>query len=92
MSDEPIVTRSVTITEGPNGITRSYTATVSGGEPWEANTLLDAALRDTRAASHTAYVAALEAHAAAQPRRMHLVSIDAPANGWGRNPDTMEGA
>lgn len=88
---EPVVTRTVTITEGPNGISRSWSASVAGGTPWEAKQLLTAALVDAERASELPY---LDARREYRERRgaMHPVQVVSIPNGYGRNPDPQEGA
>jgi hypothetical protein len=98
---EPVVTRTVTITETPQGVTRSITASVTGGTPWEANELLNAALTDTREGTESALTRAMGANLkrmndAAEYRYanggLHVIAVNQPANGFGRNLDTNEGA
>lgn len=91
---EPIVTRTVTITESPAGVTRSWSASVAGGTEWEWRALLKAALADAERASEGPYIDASREHAErrhafTQPHTVQLVTIP---NGYGRNPDLEEGA
>ena len=102
MSDhEPVVTRTVTITEGPNGISRSWSASVTGGTEWEQTALMRAALADAERASELPFIEARREHwerrsgfqnsnlHALKSNNVQLVTIP---NGYGRNLDPNEGA
>lgn len=93
----PVVSRTATITETPQGVTRSISVTVTGGTPWEADQLMHQALTDTRQATEAAYLATLGGDLRRRNDRAEtcrIFSIDAPTpvNGYARNLDLNEGA